>query len=115
MAVIGRLLGVNWFSKLITSLLLIGESAIPIYLVFDRRLKKLGQQLFDRTLQLRLGRAAPAGEMPPPSHTHTHTSDMLGVLVKLKLDRAAIAGELRPPHYHTDTPLIIHQGCLHGC
>lgn len=61
MAILGRLLGVNWFSKLITSFLLIGESAIPIYVIFDRRLKKLGKQLFDRTLQLKLGRAAPAG------------------------------------------------------
>jgi hypothetical protein len=67
MAIIGRLLGVNWFSKLMTAVLLIGESAFPIYVMFHRRLKKLGKQLFDRTLQLKLGRAAaPAGELRPP-------------------------------------------------
>lgn len=61
-AVLGRLLGVNWFTKLITTLLLVGESALPIYLIFDHRLKKLGKQLFDRTLQIKLGTAAaPAG------------------------------------------------------
>jgi hypothetical protein len=43
----------------------VGESAIPIYIIFDRRLKKLGRQLFDRTLQIKLGVAglAPSGGM----------------------------------------------------
>lgn len=61
MAVLGRLLGVHWFSKFIASLLLLGESALPIYVIFDHRLKKLGRQLFDRTVQLKLGHAVPAG------------------------------------------------------
>jgi hypothetical protein len=61
MALLGRFLGVNIASRLLATALIVGESALPIYLVFDHRLKKLGRQLFDTTLLLKLGRAAPAG------------------------------------------------------
>lgn len=71
MAVLGRLLGVHWFSKFIASLLLLGESALPIYVIFDHRLKKLGRQLFDRTVQLKLGRAVPAGSSSSSSTSYT--------------------------------------------
>lgn len=61
MRFLGWLLGISWFTKFTATILLMFESALPIALIFKRRLKKLGKQLFDRTLQIKLGAAAPMG------------------------------------------------------
>jgi hypothetical protein len=86
MAVLGRLLGVHFFSKFITSLLLLGESALPIYVIFDHRLKKLGRQLFDRTVALKLGRAVPAGS------SSTSYTDALAAMKQQQGGAAAAGG-----------------------
>lgn len=61
-ALLGRLLGVHAFTKLLAALLILAESGLPIVLIFKHRMDRLGERLFDTTLQLKLGAAAaPAG------------------------------------------------------
>jgi hypothetical protein len=53
LALVARLFGLNWFAKLVTLVLLLTESALPVYAVFDHRFKRMQQQLFVATLQLK--------------------------------------------------------------
>lgn len=107
MALLGRFLGVNLFSKAVASLLLLGEAAVPIYLIFQHRLEKLGRQLFDTTLQMKLGnvaagshlqpvRAAPGGAINPPqlrqpsvSPLHDQDRQVLASMVHKQRQQAA--------------------------
>jgi hypothetical protein len=50
---VAKLFGINFFSKLVTLLLLLTESALPVYAVFDHRFKRMQRQLFVATLQLK--------------------------------------------------------------
>jgi hypothetical protein len=53
LALVAKLFGINFFSKLVTLLLLLAESALPVYAVFDHRFKRMQRQLFVATLQLK--------------------------------------------------------------
>lgn len=53
LAMLARLFGVNLFTRLVTLLVLLSESALPVYLLFEHRFKRMQQQLFRATLQLK--------------------------------------------------------------
>jgi hypothetical protein len=59
LALVARVCGLNWFAKLVTTLLLLSESALPVYAVFDHRFKRMQQQLFVATLRLKGVQVAP--------------------------------------------------------
>jgi hypothetical protein len=59
LALVARVFGMNFFAKLVTLLLLLTESALPVYAVFDHRFRRMQQQLFVATLQLKGVQVAP--------------------------------------------------------
>lgn len=53
MAVVAQLFGVGLFSRLVTVAALLAESALPVYLLFDRQFERMQRKLFDATLKLK--------------------------------------------------------------
>lgn len=53
LGLVSAVVGVNMFSRLVTLVVLLAESAVPVYLLFDRQFEGLQHRLFDATLRLK--------------------------------------------------------------
>lgn len=62
LALVARVFGLNLFAKLVTLLLLLTESALPVYAVFDHRFRRMQRQLFTATLRMKGVQVAPMSQ-----------------------------------------------------